>query len=192
MAFDDIRPFESQNGGHDTINHFRLGGAITNTVEDTSWERGYVLQIDPAVGDINPEIDGTVDPAEGFTYLAMASSANLIAAAKGVSGAASHDITVPCYAMGEGMSFRTRNAFNNNDTNVGPATGTGSGAMTGIFVGVTCDLWVDDTTTTMVGHDHGIDINGNFFTITRILDDQGRDTWASGGTADWIVFRANS
>lgn len=191
MGFRDIWPFFSEHGGHDRVHSYRMGALVTNDTEDTSWSQGYWLVIDAAVGDINMEVDGAVDPAGGLHYIAAASSADLITANGGTSGAATHDIYVPVYDVYGGAEFWTRNVTDTNDTQIGPISGGGSGAMTGVLVGVTADGWVDDTTATMIGHEHGIDINGDFFVITRLLDVNNNDTWLTGAVADKIVFRRN-
>ena len=193
MPVDDIMPFVSEHGGHDKINYFQMGDVTTSTVEDTSWERGYWLQY--IVGDpgVDALVDGTDDPASITNQIVVsaASSAGLIQTRGGTSGAATHAIRVPCYDVYSGMEFRTRNVFaSGSDTNVGPLAGAGDGTMTNVVVGATADVWVDDTTATMVGHVHGLDLAGNFFEITRILDTSGEDTFISSGTADWVVFRA--
>ena len=190
MPLNDIRPFASEHGGHDRVQNFRMGALTTDTGEDTGWLRGYIMIVDAGVGDINAGNDAAIDPATGLSgYIATSDSAGLIAANKATSGAATFLIPVPVYSMYGGAEFVTRNVYNNSDTNLGPSTGTGDGTMTGVFVGVSCDLHVDDSTATMIGHDHGIDINGNYFTITRILDANGQDSWRTGATADQIVFR---
>ena len=193
MPVDDIMPFASEHGGHDLLRYFRMGALTTATSgEDTSWERGYWMLDVVADADMNPIVDGADDPAaEPFIYVAAASSAGLIQTRGGTSGAATHAIRVPCYDIYSGMEFRTRNVFAAaSDTNVGPIAGAGDGTMTNVVVGATADVWVDDTTATMVGHVHGLDLAGNFFEITRILDTSGEDTFISSGTADWVVFRA--
>ena len=185
MAARDIMPFVSEHGGTSRIVSYRMGALTTNDTEDTSWLEGEVLVVNAAVGDIDAEIDGAADPAGGLHAIAAGSSQGLISVNNGTSGATTHAITVPCYDIYDGGEFVTRNVYNNSDTNIGP---NGSGAMTGVLVGVTADFWVDDSAT---AHEHGLDINGDFFVITRILDANNKDTYLSGGTADKVVFKRN-
>ena len=191
MPVDDIRPFASEHGGHDKLVYFRMGNLTTKTSgEDTSWERGYWMLDVVADADMNVATDGDDPAAEPNIYVAAASSAGLIQTRGGTDGAATHAIRVPCYDVYSGMEFKTRNVFSGTDTNLGPISGGGDGTMSSVVVGADADIWVDDSTATMVGHVHGLDIAGDFFDITRILDDLGEDTYISGRTADWIVFRA--
>lgn len=185
MAQDDIRPVVDAHGGHKLMRHFRMGALTTDATEDTSWERGEILLLDAAVGDINPAgtgAGGAEDPSGGLHYIAAAGSSELIAHNNGTSGAATHDISVPVYDVNNGGEFKTQNVYSNSDTNLGPG---GNGAMTGVLIGVTCDFWVDDSAT---AHIHGIDINGDYFTITRIVDSEGRDTWLTGNDPAWVYF----
>lgn len=191
MGFRDIWPFFSEHGGHDRAHGYRMGALTTDDTQDTSWEQGYWLAVDAAVGDINEVVDGAVDPAGGLHYIAAASSAALIKTNGGTSAAATHDIIVPVFDVYGGAEFWTRNITDTDDTQIGPISGGGSGAMTGVLIGVTADGWVDDTTATMIGHAHGIDINGDFFVITRLLDVNNRDSWLTGAVVDKIVFRRN-
>ena len=193
MPVDDIMPFTSEHGGLDRILYFRMGASTTNTGENDSWERGYWMIYNQGAADIDAANTDQEDPASitNPIYVSAASSAGLIQTRGGTSGAATHAIRVPCYDIYSGMEFRTRNIFaSGSDTNVGPIAGAGDGTMTNVVVGATADVWVDDTTATMVGHVHGLDLAGNFFEITRILDTSGEDTFISSGTADWVVFRA--
>lgn len=186
MAARDIMPFISERGGHNRVIAIRMGGGTTTATEDTSWLEGEVVEIDAAAGDLNASgtgAGGAEDPAGGLHYIAAASSESLINKFQATSGAATHNIMVPVYDLYDGGEFVTRNVYNNSDTNIGPA---GDGTMTGVLVGVTCDLWVDDSA---AAHDHGLDINGDYFIITRILDANGEDTAVSGGTADKVVFK---
>ena len=146
---------------------------------------------DAAQADMNVVTDGDDPVTVGANiYVAAASSAGLIQSRGGTDGAATHAIRVPVYDIYSGMEFKTRNVFNGGDTNLGPVSGGGDGTMTGIVVGTTYNVWVDDSTATMVGHVHGLDLAGDFFEITRLIDDLGEDTYISGNTVDWIVFRA--
>ena len=191
MPVDDIRPFASEHGGHDLLRYFRMGTNVTDTGENSSWERGYwMLNIIASAHTLPFTGNDVDDPAGRDIYVAAASSAGLIQSRGGTSGAATHAIRVPVYDIYSGAEFKTRNVFNNTDTNLGPISGGGDGTMTGVVVGATADIYVDDSTATMVGHVHGIDINGDWFEITRLLDDLGEDTFISGNTVDWIVFRS--
>jgi hypothetical protein len=184
MPAQDIMPFRSEHGGVPPLYYFRMGALTTDTTEDTSWEVGYILTLDPSAGDINAEVDGAVAPSKKTTFIAAASSADLIQLHNGTSGAATHNIYVPCYSLADGTEFITRWAYNNSDTELAIT------AAGGIYQGVTGDLWVDDGTATMVGHRHGFDINGDGCIVTRVLDEQGRDSAEVGaGTGYWLVFK---
>ena len=89
-----------------------------------------------------------------------------------------------CTAFKDGQEFITRNVFSNSDTALDPTEANG------VYQGVTCDFWVSDATATMVGHIHGIDINGDGMIVTRVLDAQGRDSHEPGvGTLTYVVFK---
>ena len=194
MPVDDIMPFTSEHGGLDRILYFRMGASTTNTGENDSWERGYWMIYNQGAADIDAANTDQEDPASitNPIYVSAASSAGLIQTRGGTSGAATHAIRVPVYDIYSGMEFRTRHVFSNSDTDLGPVSGGGNGTMTSVVVGATADVYIDDSTATMVGHVHGLDITGNWFEITRILDATGEDTFISGATADWIVFRSQA
>ena len=181
MARHDIMPYLSEHGGHRRTVSFQVGGGTTDTGEDTSWRAGNVVRVDAAVGDVNPHVDGAADPADGTYYIAAADSQGLISLNGGTSGGATHLFEVPCYDLADGQEFVTANVYNNSDTELD--------LDTGFQVGDTADLWVDDATATLDGHNHGIDINGDFFTITRKLDALGRNSDISGDTTTRITFR---
>ena len=190
MSQFDIMPRSAAEGGHEKERTYRMGGGTTSGAANTSWQRGEVLILDPAAGDVNTAPDGASDPtsAANIPIIAAASSAGLIETEGGTSGAASHRIMTPCYDFDSAQAYVTRNVFNGNDTNIGPG---GSNAMTGVFVGVTCGLWRDNTATGQpdgVNGTFGIDIGGSGFKVSRILDSLGRDTATSGQPADLVEF----
>ena len=189
MSFRDFVPYASPHGGNAHTLFYRMGALTTNSVEDTHWLEGEYLIIDPAVGDIDVAVDNSNDPETGLGGIAAASSEALIAKYGATSGAATFTIGVPVYDIYGGTEFSTQHIFNNSDTDLGPTSGGGDGTLTGVFVGVTADIWVDDSTT--AAHVHGLDINTNYFTITRLLDAQGHDTFVSGNAVERIVFRRN-
>jgi hypothetical protein len=166
-----------------------MDAAATNDTEDTSWVEGEVLVVDATVGDIGPETDGAIDPAGGLHYIAAAGSADLIQQYNATSGSPAN-VRVPVFDFYGGGEFMTQNVTDTDDTQLGPAAGPagGSGAMTGVLVGVTADLWCDDSAAL---HHFSLDINGDFFVITKILDVNNEDILISGGTADKIIFRRN-
>lgn len=192
MAARDIMPALSEHGGHNSVRHFRMGALTTDATEDTSWLEGEVLLLDGAAGDINyggVGAAGTISAAGGLTFVAAASSAGLIAAAGGTSGAATHNIMVPCYDMADDQQvWVTRNVFDNSDTNIGPA---GTGTNLTLLVGMLVDLWVDDSS--FPGHVWGLDLNaGAHFVVERILNATGQDIGLTGEAvtlADKILFR---
>ena len=180
----DIMPFRSEHGGVPPIHYFRMGALTTADTENTSWLAGHVMTLDPAAGDINAHTDGAVAAGATTTFISAASSADLLQLHNGTSGAATHNIYVPCYSLFDGTEFITRFAYNNSDTELAITSGGG------IFQGVTGDLWCDDVVTTLVGHRFGFDINGDGAIVTRVLDQQGRDSAMDGaGTGYWLVFK---
>ena len=192
MASFDIMPAVSEHGGHSRIVGLPVGGSTSLATADTSWQIGEVCTIDEAAGDVNVSADGALDPTTLTAVLVLAagsSQGEIIKAAglAGTTGDADGNLA-PFYTFEPGVEYQTRNVFNNSDTNIGPG---GSGAMTGVLVGVTADLWRDNAgtvgTNTANGN-FGIDINGNYFTITGIFDALGRPTSVSGGTADHVKF----
>jgi len=188
MARHDIMPAVSEHGGHSRTIGFPVGANTTIDTADTSWQVGELVTIDGAAGDINASADGALDPAGGLIHVAAGSSQGEIVKAGGLgatTGAADGNLT-PVWTFEPGVEFKTRNVFDNSDTNIGPG---GSGAMTGVIVGETCDLWRDDTAATGAPNGtFGIDINGNHFIITRIVDSRGQSTSISGDTADLVYF----
>jgi len=168
-----------------------VDSATATSGQDTAWERGYWMVFTSSAGTVTPAVDPD-DPASVGTsiYLAAASSAGLIQSRGGTDGAATHSIRVPCYDIYSGAEFRTRHVFSGGDTDIGPISGGGDGTMGSVTVGATANPYVDDSTGTMIGHVHGIDIAGDWFEITRLIDDLGEDTFISGRTVDWIVFRS--
>lgn len=184
MPAQDIMPFAGSSHGQPRVHSFRMGGGTTDTTENTSWEVGYILTLDGAAGDINPEIDGAVVPVLGSTFIAGASSANLIQLFNATSGAATHGLLVPTWEVNDGTEFETLNIVSGNDTQLAPTPGNS------VFVGATADLWVDDVVTTMVGHIHGLDLGGDGLVITRITDNQGNDVGLEQtGTPTRMVFK---
>ena len=186
MSRMDIWPFTNRLNS-DAYGFAGASGATKNTVS-TSWKPGEVGTI--SGGTFQVSAAGTIDPSTGLIYLAKTSSEGAIVKAGGLAatalGAASKP--EPVYAFESGVEFVTRNAFSGSDTNIGPA---GSGAMTGVTVGADCDLYRAVTGTVTgsgVNGDFGIDVAGDWFTITRLLNAQGQDTSEFGGTVNFIVF----
>jgi hypothetical protein len=58
--------------------------------------------------------------------------------------------------------------------------------MTGCTVGADANIWCNDATE--AAPVFGLDLNGSYFTITRILDSNGEDTFMSGRTPYAVVF----
>lgn len=192
MGKQDIRPSVSPTGGHFRINNFPVGGATSRDTTDTSWKEGEVMTVDAAAGDINVAADGATDPAAATTFIAAGSSEGIINREAGPSGGTgdADGLMSAHYAITDGVEFSTRNAFNANDTNIGPA---GSGVMTGVLVGVNVGFWRDDTNpgpvSGDVNGDFGINVAGTGLLITRIVDNQGADISVSGNAADRIFFQ---
>lgn len=185
-----ILPF-IQSADKPRVLSFAVGAATSKNTAGTSWKAGEVVVVTAASSDIDVAPDGTSDPAAGLVFLAAGSSEGMIVKAKGIGGAtgdADGDLC-PVYRFDPGVEFMTRNVFSGSDTNIGPA---GSGAMTGVTIGADADLWRDNTNpgpvSGNVNGDFGLDLAGDFFTITRLLDSMGRDVSVSGGTPYWVVF----
>jgi len=189
MAARDIMPFVSQQGGHTRMLAFQMGAGTTATGEDSAWREGNILLVDAAVGDINPHIDGTLDPSTGLVYIAAGSSEGLISNAVGPrnvtnpTAAQISDIMVPVWAFDVGVEFVTSNVYTASDTELD--------LDSGFLIGSTADLWVDDAVTTVDGHNHGLNTAGTGFIITRKLDSQGRDSLVSGAATTRVCFMRN-
>lgn len=199
MARFDIRPYRSAHGSHTRTLTFQMGAGSTATGEDTAWLEGYIMEVDPAVGDINPATNGNVDPkdfatggtgggAHGGVYIAAGSSQGLMSRqvgpsnVSGITAGQISDILVPVWEFLPDVEFITANVFSNSDTLVD--------LDTGFQIGDGCDLWVDDSTATMAGHNHGLDINTtNTFVITGKLDSLGQSSLVSGNTTTHVLFR---
>jgi hypothetical protein len=185
MSKRDIWPFTNRNNS-DAYGFSGASGSTKNTV-NTSWKDGEVVTI--ATGSVVVSAAGTIDPSTGLIYLAKVPSEGAIVKAGGLAATslAATSKPEPFYAYESGVEFVTRNAYSGSDTNIGPA---GSGAMTGVTVGADCDLYrsVTGVIGGGVNGDFGIDVAGDWFTITRLLNSQGQDTSEFGGTVNWIVF----
>lgn len=187
MARDDIKPVASSVGGgsHAHVETFGMNVGTTQDTEDTSWLRGNWLLVDGSVGDIGPEIDGAILSSAGLIYVAASDSAatiqlwntaTTVATATGVG-------MQPTYDPSAGGTFSTTLVVTNNDTAI--TLGTGAAR-----VGATADGWVDDSTATLVGHNHGLDTNVAWYTITRIIDANGIDWYIdTAGTLQDAHFR---
>lgn len=187
MGARDIMPLATGQDGV-RIQAFPITANTSAATVATSWLEGEVVELVSNKIVVTP--DGAADPHTGLVYIAAASSEGLLRAKTfGTTVGDLDNELVPCYTFEPGVEFVTRNVVNSNDTNIGPA---GDGTMTSVLVGATGDLWRDDTNpggvSGDVNGDFALDINGNGFIITRILDSQGDDTAVSGRTADKVVF----
>lgn len=186
MANQDVMPFTSAHGGHNRMEAWEMenaGGAITATflvgefcVQGAPGTAGMVDEVA-----VNQHVitDATVHT---FFVAAEDSQANIarLGDARYVDPPA---VTKPAsmYPLSDKeVEFETRNVFDNNDTNIGPA---GSNAMTGVAVGGTCCI-------RNAAGSHGIDIDDVGLVITRILDAQGEDTYLTGAAADKVIFKS--
>jgi hypothetical protein len=188
MGARDIMPLASGQG-RPRIVSLPVGASTTSGTANTSWLEGEVVEVTAASGDIDVTPDGAADPHTGLVYIAAASSAGVLQTKTGGTTAGDADgLLCPCYVIGPGVEFVSRNVVSNSDTNIGPA---GSGAMTSVTIGATCDLWRDNTNPGTVSGDvngdFSFDINGDGMVITNILDSQNRPIAESGGTADKVV-----
>jgi hypothetical protein len=189
MGARDIMPFVSGRGGHARILHLPITAATSAETVATSWKEGEVLELVSNTLIVTP--DGAADPHTGLVYIAAGSSAGLLQTKTGGTTTSDADgLGAPVYVLDADTEFITRNVVNNNDTNIGPA---GSGAMTSVAIGATCDLWRDDTNpggvSGNVNGDFSFDINGDGMVITQILDSQKRPITESSGTAHWVVAK---
>lgn len=188
MSRRDIWPFN--NRLNSDAYAFPVGAGTSKNTVNTSWREGEVLIITAASSDVDVAPAGTIDPAAGLAYLAKEPSEGMIVKAGGLAattGTADGDLTT-VYGFESGLEWSTRNVFSGSDTNIGPA---GSGALTGCTIGADCDLYRAITGTVTgagVNGDFGIDLGGDYFTITRLLNSLGQDVSEFGGTVDRIVF----
>jgi len=181
MARWDVRPFTSPLGGTTEAYSFPIADDTTSAGEDSAWLAGNwcVLNAD---GYLDPFVDGTADPGPGTKFISLTDSAGIIQMNNlGDPVVAGTQALAPCLPTSTGQEFITANIFSGDDTLISPDTG--------VDIGDTADIWVSDAVATLVGHVHGIDIAGNFFTITRKLDALGRDADISGQAATHVVFR---
>lgn len=193
MARWDIRPYDLESGRH-RIRHFLLDPTVTGAVDtlaeqDTSHLEGNIVSVDPAVGDILVADDGAFDPATGLHLIAAVSSQGMIThnnLADPVAAAGPR--MLPCYDVTTGAEFSTSIV----STNAGAAGDTALDLTAAVFVGMSADFWVNDTVATAIGHRHYIDVNGDFFIITRKLDALGRDSDQSGQACVQVVFKSNT
>ncbi len=184
MSARDIWPFAPNGDAKGpAVRHFQMGAGTTDSGEDTGFLEGNWMVLDTAVGDINPLVDGADAPGPGDIFVSAASSRALKAISLVRDGNATGiaRIMVPCYDVTDGSEFVTRLAYNNNDTELD--------LDSGFQIGDTFGCWVDDAVTTLVGHNHGIDLNGSGFIVTRKLDAQGRDSIISGAATTQVVFK---
>jgi hypothetical protein len=86
------------------------------------------------------------------------------------------------YVLTPDTEFVTRNAYNGDDTNIGPA---------GAFAAATIQIGDPVGAHITVAGVHGIDAGDTGLVITRFLDAQNVDPTISGNAVDKIVFRAN-
>lgn len=192
MGQRDIMPLTSVLGGHTRTVGLPVGANTTKSTANTSWLEGEPVTITAASGDIDCSADGALDPTSGLIYIAAGSSEGMITKFAGLAGTTgdADGQLCPCYVIDGETEFVTRNVFNNSDTNIGPA---GSGAMTNVTIGATCDLWRDNTSPGTVSGDvngdMGFDINGDGMVITKILDANGRPTSVTSDTAHWVVAK---
>lgn len=184
----DIWLFDSRQNS-DAYAFQAASGTTKNTIT-TSFRSGEVCTI--AAGTAAVVAGGTIDPSTGLIYLAAVPSEGLVVKAGGLAATSlgANSPVAPFIGFESGIEFITRNVFNNADTNIGPA---GTGGMAGCTVGADCDLWRQTvanggTVGGGVNGDFGIDLNGDWFTITDILNAQGQPTSQFGGTPNWVVF----
>jgi hypothetical protein len=192
MARHDIVPHQSEHGGHARLLHFPAGAGTTESIHDTSFRAGEVLEITAASGDIDCTPDGAADPGTGLVYISATDSQGLVRGFGGPQAAAgdADGELVAVYAWNDGQEFETDNAYAGDDTNIGPA---GSGAMTGVTIGATVGLWRTAQTAAgtpgEINGDFGVDTGGTTCIITQILDALGRPTSVSGADPATIVFK---
>ena len=187
MARFDIMPADAALGGHNRVSHIRMGALTTNRTADTSWREGEVMLLNVSAGDIDVIPDGT----ENITinhYIAAAASEDLIAYHNGTSGAATHDIMVPCYPLlgPDAGTFITQYVVTGSDTQL---TSTQKDA---ILVGDTVGLWRDNTATGITRNGENgrfaVDTGATGLRVLAKLDANGRDCdGPNGGTCVYFV-----
>lgn len=183
MAVMDVMPVASEHGGHSRVEAFPP--AVTPTYRPGEW-----VQIQAA---------GTIqEQAENLAGDVYDPTLNRIAAHDGLSDIArlndARFVDPPntgrldsCYVLVSDAEFKTRNVFDGNNTNIGPA-GTFSAAL--VIVGNSCGMHVTTVPTGVLAL-HGIDVSAAGLVITRLIDAQGRDTSLSGAAVDEVYFRVD-
>ena len=183
MAAFDVMPVTSEHGGHSRVEAFaraatptyRPGEWVLVSATGTIQEQGQDLNgatYNPQLNRIAAD-DGLINPARiGDTrYVDPPNTAKLDS----------------CYALLSDVEFKTRNVFDGDDTNIGPA-GTFSAAL--VIVGSTCGMHVTAAPTGVLAL-HGIDVGAAGLVITRLLDALGRDSALTGDAVDQVHFRVD-
>jgi hypothetical protein len=172
-----------------------MGALTTSATASTSWEVGEPLLLAVATGDIDLVADGATNPTANLIFIAAASSAGLLQLHNGVSGAATHNIMVPCWALESGCEYVAKWMYTASDVIIAmdPAV---------IFVGDTVGLWRDDLaggtgpnaeSLAGVNGDFGVNTGGTGLSITGYLDADGRHANESGATvAERVLFTRDS
>lgn len=197
MAVYDIMPY---HGSPRTarVEHKQMGGSSTTGTAGTSFRVGEWGTFDTAAGDINVTADGATNWSN-IHFIFAGNSDALIAKHKLTSGAATHNVTVPCWVIEDGVTYITRNLYNNSDTPVTPTV---------TMIGDTCGAWRDNTAVTSAAYTHrpagqtglrdstdgvngvfGIDQNGTGLIIVDVLDSNQESITRSAGTGVFVIFR---
>ena len=183
MAAFDVMPVTSEHGGHSRVEAFAR--AATPTYRPGEW----VLV--SATGTIQEQAEAAAGATYNPTLNRIAADDGLISPSRiGDTRYVDPPNTAKldsCYTLLSDVEFKTRNVFNTDNTNIGPA-GTFSAAL--VIVGDTCGMHVTTVPTGVLAL-HGIEMSAAGLVITRLLDALGRDSALSGDAVDQVHFRVD-
>jgi hypothetical protein len=187
MSSRDIMPFSSVHGGGIERN---VAWQIENngTAVTATFRIGEFCLMDITNGQIDELGAGSVALDKAIHFLSLEDA---VANIRRIGDARYGNTPSPAYPatfaqFSPECDYVTKKVCNNADTNLGPVSGGGSGAMTGVNVGDACGIRV------FAAGSHAIDINTTGFRISRLLDSLGRDTFVTGAAVtatEFIVFR---
>lgn len=183
MAAFDVMPVTSEHGGHSRVETF--SSAATPTYRPGEWvlisatgtiqEQGEVL----GGSTYNPQLN-RIAADDGLNDIARLNDPRFV-------DPPNTGRMDSCYVLLADTEFKTRNVFDGDNTNVGPA---GAFDATLVIVGDTCGMHVT-TVPTGTAAIHGIDVSAAGLVITRLLDAQGRDSALTGAAVDEVHFRVD-
>jgi len=185
MAQQDVMPLTSSLGGHLRMEGYNRAAAPTYRIGE--WTI-ITVAADSTVDEIAAAVGGAA--YDGTLHRVAADDGAINPAVPAGSGSPGTRFVSPpntakmdsMYVLTPDTEFVTRNAYNGNDTNIGPA---GAFASANIRVGATAGVHRAAT------GDHGIDVAQGGLVITRLLDAQGNDSAFTGNAVDRVAFRVD-